>query len=57
MLREPHLGQQTNVPSRAVKEAKRRFQIIKLEERVAPSNTGSNGNGKGCDTNRTCFKC
>ena len=42
MLRKPQKVQQTTEPQKEVKERKIRFQIVKLEERIAP-----HLNGKG----------
>ena len=40
-----HEGPKDKVPRTEEKEAKpRRFRIVKLEERIAPSNPGGNGN-------------
>jgi hypothetical protein len=36
MLREPQKEQPTTEPRQPVKEQKRRFRIVKLEERIAP---------------------
>jgi hypothetical protein len=44
MQRESRKEEQPAEPRKEVKEWKRRFQIIKLEERIAPG--GSGGNGK-----------
>jgi hypothetical protein len=44
---EPRGEGQTSPPRRP--ERKRRFQIVKLEERIAPTTCGNKG------TNRTCI--
>ena len=43
MQRESRREEQPAEPRKDVKERKRRFQIVKLEERIAP---GGGGNGK-----------
>ena len=43
MQRESRKEEQPAEPRKDVKERKRRFQIVKLEERIAP---GKGGNGK-----------
>ena len=43
MQRESRKEEQPAEPRKDLKERKRRFQIIKLEERIAP---GGNGKGK-----------
>jgi hypothetical protein len=55
---EPLPAGREGSPSQRLPERKRRFQIIKLEERIAPGrggtyycyhhNNGSDGLGKGC---------
>jgi hypothetical protein len=39
------------------RERKRRFQIVKLEERIAPGGVGGATNGEGCDTSHAAHKC
>ena len=46
MQRESRKEEQPAEPRKDVKERKRRFQIVKLEERIAP---GLGGNGKHSD--------
>ena len=43
MLREPRKTPPPTEPDKTDNQKKRRFQIVKLEERIAP---GGNGNGK-----------
>ena len=52
MLREPREAQPTTEPRQEVKERKPRFQIVKLEERIAPF-AGSD-NRKNCFHGRPC---
>jgi hypothetical protein len=55
MLREPHKPEQpTTGPRNPATAKERRFQIVKLEERIAP------GGGHGTGSNATCgqaFTC
>ena len=51
MQRESRKEEQPAEPRKDVKERQRRFQIIKLEDRIAPGG----GNGKG--SNLTCGDC
>ena len=44
MQRESRKEEQPAEPRKDVKERKRRFQIVKLEERIAPGGGGNNGN-------------
>jgi hypothetical protein len=48
MLREPRKDQQTTEPREPAKEKKRRFRIVKLEERIAPGN-GKTGAHDQCN--------
>ena len=41
MQREPRKEERPAEPRKDVKERKRRFQIVKLEERIAPGGGGS----------------
>jgi hypothetical protein len=56
MQRESRKEEQPTEPRKDVTERKRRFQIVKLEERIAP---GGGGNGKHSDfcqyTRHRCF--
>jgi hypothetical protein len=56
MQRESRKEEQPAEPRKDVKERKRRFQIVKLEERIAP---GLGGNGKHSVTcgNSHCVGC
>jgi len=38
-------------------ERKRRFQIVKLEERIAPGGGHGNGSNFSCSGHYTCHKC
>ena len=48
MFRETQEAPQTMQPRQEVKENKRRFQIVKLEERIAPR---PGDHGHGCEHN------
>ena len=54
MLRKPQKVQQSIEPQKEVKERKSRFQIVKLEERIAPIHRfgrchgGPKGGGPHC---------
>jgi hypothetical protein len=52
MQRESRHEEQPAEPREDLKERKRRFQIIKLEERIAPGhgNNGNHSNGTSCGT-------
>jgi hypothetical protein len=41
-------------PVTEAKEKKRRFEIVKLEERIAPGNGHGNGSNNYCGTHHTC---
>jgi hypothetical protein len=53
--------QKSETPPRDSKERKRRFRIVKLEERIAPG--ANNTNGAVCNTHKDCpphsfgFRC
>ena len=49
MLREAHQNPPTNQPTKEAKEQKRRFQIVKLEERIAPAGHGKTGAKDQCN--------
>lgn len=49
---EPHREEQ-KAPSPGVEQKPKRFRIVKLEERIAPSN----GNGPTNGHKNTCFTC
>jgi hypothetical protein len=54
MLREPQKEQPTTEPRQATKDKKRRFQIVKLEERIAPGGgNGKTGNRDQCNAGGT----
>jgi len=46
MLREPRKTPQTTEPNKEAAKQEPRFQIVKLEERIAPGKRGGGGNGK-----------
>ena len=48
MQRESRNEEQPVEPRKDVKERKRRFQIVKLEERIAPGGGNGNGSNYGC---------
>ena len=52
MQSDPRKEQQPAEAPKEVTERKRRFQIIKLEERIAPGhgNNGNHSNGTSCGT-------
>jgi hypothetical protein len=54
MQRESRKEDQPAEPRKDVKERKRRFQIVKLEERIAP---GGGGNGKHSDACHSHVHC
>jgi hypothetical protein len=45
---EPRNDESQKMPEPRQPKQKRRFQIVKLEERIAPSK-GGNSNGHGCN--------
>ena len=49
MLREPNKDQQPTESPQQAKDKKRRFQIVKLEERIAPSGNGKTGARDQCN--------
>jgi hypothetical protein len=59
---EPRKEQQSE-PGKEVKKPKRRFQIVKLEERIAPAGNGKSGANDQCNAgygggyshHRRCF--
>ena len=51
---EPH-REKPKAPKPRPEEKQKRFRIVKLEERIAPSNPGGGGSG-GCDTHRCVSK-
>ena len=48
MQRESRKEEQPAEPRKDVKERKHRFQIVKLEERIAPGGGHGNGSNFGC---------
>ena len=52
MREEPRKEEKRAEPHKDVKERKRRFQIVKLEERIAPG--GGHGHGHTHNAGRTC---
>jgi hypothetical protein len=46
---DPHREEQPKAPPPSAEQKPKRFRIVKLEERIAPSKGGSNG--RGCYTN------
>ena len=48
MQRESRKVEQPAEPRKDVKERKRRFQIVKLEERIAPGGGNGKGSNLGC---------
>jgi hypothetical protein len=44
---------QPNEPRKEPKPKQRRFQLVKLEERIAPSKVSTHG---ACITNGSCFR-
>ena len=59
MLRKPQKVQQTIEAQKEVKERKSRFQIVKLEERIAPNKGGipNGGFGQGHHCNPHKERC
>jgi hypothetical protein len=43
---EPHREEQPKAPPTGAEQKRKRFRIVKLEERIAPSNSG--GGSKNC---------
>ena len=43
--------EESKAPTPQPKEKARRFRIVKLEERIAPSNEGGNGTNHTCNAN------
>ena len=55
MQRESRKEQQPAEPRKGVKERQRRFQIVKLEERIAPGGGGNGRHSDACGTGRSKF--
>ena len=47
---EPHREEQQKAPKPSAEPKPKRFRIVKLEERIAPSKGGTNGNKATCDS-------
>jgi hypothetical protein len=47
-------SQKVPEPPKKEKQRKRRFQIVKLEERMAPSGDGGHTHGRPCSLVRNC---
>ncbi len=45
---EPHREEQNKAPPAGAERKPKRFRIVKLEDRIAPSNGGTNGNKYTC---------
>jgi hypothetical protein len=54
MQRESHKEEQPDEPRKDVKEQKRRFQIIKLEERIAPGGGNDGRHSTACGHSNHC---
>jgi hypothetical protein len=55
---EKSLESRSEVPTSASRhpERKRRFQIVKLEERIAPGGGHGNGSNLGCGPTHKCYR-
>ena len=55
---EPHREEQQKAPPPGAEQKPKRFRIVKLEERIAPShggNGGTHGNKDTCGCTATCL--
>ena len=57
MQPETRKGEQPAEARKDVKERKRRFQIVKLEERIAPGGGNGKHSDNGCHTHRFTACC
>ena len=53
MQPEPRKEERPAEPRKELTERKRRFQIVKLEERIAPGGGHGNGSNYGCGSPKT----
>jgi hypothetical protein len=49
-MKPPHREEQPKAPEPGAERKPKRFRIVKLEERIAPSLKGGNGTNHGCYT-------
>jgi hypothetical protein len=57
MQRESRKEEQLAEPRKEGTERKRRFQIVKLEERIAPGGGNGNGSNFTCGQHYSCHRC
>jgi hypothetical protein len=52
---EPHREEPQRALQPGAEQKPKRFRIVKLEERIAPSNGGTHGNKYTCGCTSTCL--